>query len=70
MTIELPGGDTLAAAHEAAARIEARAESTLADVAAVDRAHRAGAGTAVAAAQARLIAAAAPTAIASAPYPW
>lgn len=35
LTIELPGGDTLAAAHEAAARIEARAEGTLADVAEV-----------------------------------
>ena len=35
MTIELPGGDTLAQAHEVAARIEARAESTLADVAEV-----------------------------------
>jgi divalent metal cation (Fe/Co/Zn/Cd) transporter len=35
MTVELPGGDTLAAAHEAAARIEARAESTLRDVAEV-----------------------------------
>ncbi len=33
MTIELPGGNTLAAAHEAAARIESRAESTLVDVA-------------------------------------
>ena len=35
MTIELPGGDTLATAHEVAARIEARAEGTLADVAEV-----------------------------------
>jgi divalent metal cation (Fe/Co/Zn/Cd) transporter len=35
MTIELPGGDTLAEAHEAAARIESRAESTLFDVAEV-----------------------------------
>jgi len=35
MTIALPGDDTLATAHEAAARIESRAESTLADVAAV-----------------------------------
>ncbi len=35
MTIALPGADTLATAHEAAARIEARAESTIADVAAV-----------------------------------
>ena len=35
LTIELPGGDTLARAHEIAARIEARAEGTLADVAEV-----------------------------------
>ena len=30
-----PGDDTLASAHEAAARIESRAESTVADVVAV-----------------------------------
>lgn len=35
LTVELPGGDTLARAHEIAARIEARAEGTLADVAEV-----------------------------------
>ena len=35
MTIELPGADTLAEAHEAAARIESRAESTLFDLAEV-----------------------------------
>ncbi len=35
LTVELPGGDTLATAHEVAARIEARAEGTLADVAEV-----------------------------------
>lgn len=35
VTVELPGSGTLAAAHEAAALIEARAESTLADLSAV-----------------------------------
>jgi len=35
LTVELPGSETLAAAHEIAARIEARAEGTLADVAEV-----------------------------------
>lgn len=35
LTVELPGGDTLAEAHEVAARIESRAESTLPDVAEV-----------------------------------
>jgi divalent metal cation (Fe/Co/Zn/Cd) transporter len=33
LTVELAGDETLAAAHEIAARIEARAEGTLADVA-------------------------------------
>ena len=35
LTVEIPGNETLAVAHEVAARIEARAEGTLADVAEV-----------------------------------